>query len=184
MVGHRSINGGPPVRGDETNKGYWSVILTGVLLTGCLHSYHDYLFEQDTHSIPGLRLRVGARLHDRYGAFDGVPADSSTLSWHITYEVGLDDSLRESAYVIVDSLHLVPAGRPDTIECNSPTVLKYPGSLSASWQYHRIPFSALNADTVTLSMIVWLVSRDERQRSRNEVSWTGRLKRIRVHSDY
>ena len=155
-----------------------------LIATGCIHLYHDYRFEPTSYSLPGMRLRVGARLHDRYGAFDGKPVDTAGLSWYVHCSVGLDDTLRGSAYVIVDSLHLTVPGRVDTVECNVPRRLYYPRNTSTFWPCDPIRFSELHADSVNLSMLVWLVFGEDGPRRRYEVLWTGQLKKTRVHSDY
>ena len=166
------------------NKLIWLIIVFGALLSGCLHTYHDYAFEPDTYYSPGLILWVHARLYDSDGRVDGTLADSTGLYWQIWANLGLDDSLKGPSYVIIDSLQITVPGRADTVECNLPRRLYFPGHMSMSWPCDRIPFSELHADSVELSMLVWSVLGDGQSRQRHEVSWTGRLKKTRVHSDY
>jgi hypothetical protein len=90
--------------------------------------------------------------------------------------IGLDDSLRASAYVIIDSVRVVVSDRGDTIKCDWPRKLYYPENTSIPWLWGRLSLTDLHSDKVNLSMVVWLVVDKDQVRQRHEVFWSGRLK--------
>ena len=141
-------------------------------------------FDPEVYRGPGFYLRVGARLHDQSGYMNGDIADSGQCYWGLDWTVGFDDSLKNTAYVVTDSVQFSAPGSPDTLVCNVPQELSLPDRWSVGWPCPDITFELFHQPVFELKMVAWLMYRDGRPSRRFDVAWQGRLKKRYVYSDY